>query len=158
VRPAEEFRYVVLAAQREGNRLLAAALRELDLTPAWAETLVILDERSPLTVKELGDLLVCENDHPSRLVDRMARAGLLERTALPSDRRAVHLRLTPAAQVLVAQVRAIEDEMYDFLEQAVPEQSLNTVIFTLSTLVSGQGAGLALERRKQHQADHISPK
>jgi DNA-binding MarR family transcriptional regulator len=67
----------------------------LDLTPAWAETLVILDEGSPLTVTELGDLLVCESDHPSRLVDRMARAGLLERTALLSDRRAVHLRLTP---------------------------------------------------------------
>lgn len=148
----------MLAAQREGNRLLAAALRELDLTPAWAETLVILDERSPLTVKELGDLLVCESDHPSRLVDRMARAGLLERTALPSDRRAVHLRLTPSAQVLVAQVRAIEEEMYDFLEQAVPEEAINTVILTLSTLVSGQTAGLALERRKQHQADHTSPK
>jgi len=158
VRPAEEFRYVVLAAQREGNRLLAAALRELDLTPAWAETLVILDERSPLTVTELGDLLVCESDHPSRLVDRMARAGLLERTALPSDRRAVHLRLTPSAQVLVAQVRAIEDAMYDFLERAVPEEALNTVISTLSTLVSGQAAGLALERRKQHQADHTSPR
>lgn len=157
MRPAEEFRYVVLAAQREGNRLLAAALRELDLTPAWAETLVILDERSPLTVKELGDLLVCESDHPSRLVDRMARAGLLERTALPSDRRAVHLRLTPSAQALVAQVRAIEDAMYDFLEATMPEEALNTVIFTLSTLVSGQAAGLALGRRKQHQADHTSP-
>jgi DNA-binding MarR family transcriptional regulator len=152
VRRGEEFRYVVLAAQREGNRRLAAALRELNLTPAWAEVLIILDEHSPLTVKELGDLLVCESDHPSRLVNRMVSAGLLERRALASDRRAVALELTPAATELVSQVRAIEDGIYDFLE-ALPADSLSTVIATLSTLVAGQPSGLALERRKRHQGN-----
>jgi hypothetical protein len=48
--------------------------------------------------------------------------------------------------------------MYDFLEQAVPKEALNTVIFTLSALVSGQTAGLALEHRKHHQGDHTPPK
>ncbi len=145
-------RYTVLAAQREGNRALAAALRELNLTPAWAEVLVILDEHSPLTVKELGDLLVCEGDHPSRLVNRMVGAGLLEREPLPSDRRAVQLRLTRAAVELLPQVRVIEDNLHGFLEQALPQDDLGTVIATLSTLIAAAPAGLALERRMQHQA------
>ncbi len=151
MRRGEAFRYLVLAAQREGNRGLAAALRELGLTPAWAEVLVILDEHSPLTVKGLGELLVCESDHPSRLVKRMVAAGLLERRALATDRRAVALALTPAASELVSRVRMIEDGLYDFLEQALPAADLDTVISSLSALVSGQPSGLALDRRRQHQ-------
>ena len=86
MRQAEEFRYVVLPAQAEGSRPLAGALRNLGLTPAWAETIGILQEDSPLTVDQLGELLVCESDHPSRLVERTARVGLLERITSFSDR------------------------------------------------------------------------
>jgi DNA-binding MarR family transcriptional regulator len=151
MRQAEEFRYVVLAAQREGSRLLAGALRSLGLTPAWAEAIVILEEASPLTVNQLGELLVCESDHPSRLVERMARAGLLERIASPSDRRAVDLRLTPTAQALVPQIRAVENAIYATIEQTLPAEAVASAIATLSAVVSGRPAGAALERRKHHQ-------
>ena len=77
MRAGEHLRYLVLAAQREGNRMFAAALRPLNLTPAWAEALSVLDKREPLTIRELGLLLVCEGEHPSRLVNRMVIAGLL---------------------------------------------------------------------------------
>lgn len=151
MRRAEEFRYVVLAAQREGNRLLSLALQELGLTPAWAEAIVILDERSPLTVKELGDLLVCEGSHPSRLVERMVQAGLVERAASSTDTRAVELRLSTAAQDLVPKVRAIEDALYGLIDATLPEAAVATVIETLSTVVSGSPSGAALERRRRHQ-------
>src|SRR5689334_9636120 len=55
-----ELRYLILAAQREGSRRLAAALRELDLTPAQAEVLDVLTGREPITLAALGRLLVCE--------------------------------------------------------------------------------------------------
>jgi DNA-binding MarR family transcriptional regulator len=152
VRDAEEFRYLVLAAQREGSRLLAGALRPLGLTPAWAEAIIILDERSPLTVKELGDLLVCESDHPSRLADRMSRTGLIERIPSPSDGRAVELRLTSAARALVPQVRSIEDDVYSYLEQALPGGAMAAATAALQAAVTGLPAGDALERRKHHQA------
>ena len=153
MRRAEELRYAVLAAQREGNRVLAAALRELGLTPAWAEALVVLDEWSPLTVRQLGDLLVCEGDHPSRLVDRMARAGLVERAASTSDRRAVELRLSSRGGVLVPQVRVVEDGLYSAIEELLPDEAVDTVVAILGALVSGRPAGEALERRRSHQGD-----
>ena len=37
MRPVEELRFLILAAQREGNRMLAQALRPLGITPAQAD-------------------------------------------------------------------------------------------------------------------------
>ena len=61
VTPAELIRYLVLAAQREGNRQLGHALRALGLTPAQSEVLRILGEHEPLTLSGIGELLVCES-------------------------------------------------------------------------------------------------
>jgi aspartyl-tRNA synthetase len=75
----EEAALLILAAQREGNRLMAAALRPLGVTPAQAEVLQVLADRQPLTLTGLGELLVCESGtNPSRLVDRLVSAGLLK--------------------------------------------------------------------------------
>src|SRR5262245_7452406 len=76
----EELRYLVLAIQREGNRLLAAELRPLGITPSQAEVLRVLRDHGPLTLNALGDLLVCETGNsPSRLVDRLVAQGLVKR-------------------------------------------------------------------------------
>ena len=61
MRAVEELRYLILAAQREGNRLLAQGLRALGLTPSQAEVLRILSDHQPLTLSALGGLLVCDS-------------------------------------------------------------------------------------------------
>src|SRR5512132_4399231 len=77
---AEELRYLVLAIQREGNRLLAAELKPLGITPSQAEVLRVLRDHGPLTLNALGGLLVCETGNsPSRLVDRLVARGLIQR-------------------------------------------------------------------------------
>src|SRR5436190_1018488 len=87
----EEFRYLVLAAQREGARALNAALKEHDLTVSQAEAIAVLrDARRPLTVREVGDRLVCEGGSPSRLMATLARKGLVEATGA-EDRRTTPL-------------------------------------------------------------------
>ena len=49
---AEELRYLILAAQREGARALAELLRPAGLTAAQAEVLAVLDDAGrPLTVR-----------------------------------------------------------------------------------------------------------
>ncbi len=151
MRRAEEFRYVVLAAQREGNRLLSSALEGIGLTPAWAEAIMILEESGPITVKELGELLVCESSHPSRLVERMVVAGLVERAASSTDSRAVNLSLSATAHGLVPKIRSVEDAVYGLIDSALPENVLATVIEALSIVVSGSHSGLALEKRRHHQ-------
>jgi DNA-binding MarR family transcriptional regulator len=93
-RATDELRYLILAVQREGSRRLAARLRDAGLTPAQAEVLDVLRDRAPLSLAELGRLLICETGSPSRLVDVLVQRGLVTRTPSPHDRRVVSLGLT----------------------------------------------------------------
>ena len=76
MRRAELLRYLVLAAQREGNLRLARELRGPTLTSSQAELLRVLADREPLTPTGLGELLICESGtNPSRLADRLDAAS-----------------------------------------------------------------------------------
>jgi DNA-binding MarR family transcriptional regulator len=78
--------------------MLADGLRAAGLTPAQAEAIDVLADRAPLTLAELGRLLVCEAGSPSRLVDALVQRGLVAREPGRDDRRVVQLRLTPAGE------------------------------------------------------------
>ena len=150
MRPIEELRYLILAAQREGNRQLAQALRPLGITPAQAEVLRLLQDREPLTLSGLGELLGCESGNsPSRLVDRLVTAGLVARVEDPRDRRHVALSLTPTGRRVVRRVAAVEDQLHRFLESAGVGHDTSEVIAYLRSLVAGLPAGDAIVRRTQ---------
>ncbi|RII89852.1 MarR family transcriptional regulator, partial [Clavibacter michiganensis] len=106
--PAEELRYLILGAQREGARAYAAALASTGLTPAQAEAVVVLAEAPGISLAGLGARLVCEAGSPSRLVDALVRQGLVHRDPDPRSRRSVVLRLTAEGARRVADVRAAE--------------------------------------------------
>jgi len=149
MRRAEKLRYLALAAQREGNRSLAAALRPLGLTPAQSEVLRLLGDYAPLTLTGLGELLVCESGtNPSRLVDRTVELGLVDRTTPDAgDRRQVILRLTPAGREREAAARQIEEAMYTELDAVGTDAELSTVIAVLERVVAGSPAGEAIAAR-----------
>ncbi|HBH89671.1 MAG TPA: hypothetical protein DDY27_07220, partial [Hyphomonadaceae bacterium] len=103
----KRFRDTILAAQRSGHRVFADMLRPLGLTPAWAEVLTTLQENGPLSIRELSRFLICEADHPSRLIKRIEDKGLITRTPDPTDRRAVKLALTESGEGAADKVAGI---------------------------------------------------
>lgn len=144
MRAAEQFRYLVLAAQREGNRQLQQALAPLGISPSQAEVLRILGDHAPLSLSALGELLVCESGtNPSRLVDGVVVAGLVERVP-GTDRRRVELTLTAAGKEREAQVRVIEDGMYDAIDALLPS---GTALEVLRRAITGSPSGAALAKR-----------
>ncbi|WP_326600312.1 MarR family winged helix-turn-helix transcriptional regulator [Streptomyces sp. NBC_01803] len=146
--PVEEARYLILAAQREGNRQLARALRPLEVTPSQAEVLSLLAGRQPLTLSGLGELLVCESGtNPSRLVDRLVRAGLVLRAEDPQDRRHVELTLTSAGRRTAARIADIEKDVYRSIDAAATGHDIEAVNAFLRALVAGQPSGQAVARR-----------
>jgi len=148
VRTAEELRYLVLAAQREGNRLLAHHLRPLGLTPSQAEVLRVLADHQPLTIAGLGELLVCETGtNPSRLVDRLVTTGAIERTPGAHDRREVELTLTAKGKRLARRIATIEDALYRTLDRAAAGRNVDETLGLLRTFVNDLPAGQALIRR-----------
>jgi DNA-binding MarR family transcriptional regulator len=147
--PAEELRYLILALQREGNRLLAAGLRPLGLTPSQAETLRVLADYQPLTLTGLGELLVCETgDNPSRLVDRLVKLGLIRRTVDPGDRRHVNLTLTAAGRRRAGEVATVEAELHDAIAAVIAGQPVDQTLTLLRTMADAFPAGRALARRR----------
>jgi DNA-binding MarR family transcriptional regulator len=150
VRTAEQLRYLILGAQREGNRWLAAQLRPLGLTPSQAEVLRVLGDAAPLSLSALGELLVCESGtNPSRLVDRLVTVGLVERRALAEDRRAVVLTLTPEGKRLERLVVDVESRMYQDIDGAASPAELAAAIELLERFVAGQPSGTALAARER---------
>ncbi|WP_433472799.1 MarR family winged helix-turn-helix transcriptional regulator [Spirillospora sp. CA-142024] len=150
MKPVEELRYLVLAVQREGNRILAAQLRPLGLTPSQAEVLRVLHDHQPLTLSALGHLLVCETTaSPSRLVDRLVSQGLVQRATDPDDRRYVTLTLTPEGRGLERQVADAEDHLYGLLERLVAGERLDETVQLLRKVADEFPAGQALAHRRE---------
>lgn len=149
MRAAEELRYLILALQREGNRLLAADLRPLGLTPAQAEALDVLAAHQPLTLSGLGELLVCESGtNPSRIVDRLVSSGLVQRDTDPEDRRHVLLSLTTQGRKLAKRVAVVEDRLHETLDGLIAGRPTAPTLALLRALAANFPAGQALDRRR----------
>jgi DNA-binding MarR family transcriptional regulator len=148
VRPAEEMRYAILALQREGNRVLATALKPLGVTPSQAEVIRVLDEYGPLALAGLGELLLCETGTgPSRLVDRLVVQGYVIRTEDPSDRRSVILALSTAGREASAKVALVEDELYATMDALTGGHAVEPTLVLLRGMLAAFPSGAVLDRR-----------
>ena len=149
VEPVEELRYLILGAQREGARALAELLRPAGITAAQGEVIAVLqDAKRPLTVREIGERLVCETGSPSRLVASLVSAGLLQRRERSDDRRAVELSLTARGAAAAKQVRRAESALHDWIADALGDRDAAAAIRALRKLVDGRPAGDAIARRR----------
>jgi MarR family transcriptional regulator, organic hydroperoxide resistance regulator len=154
MRQAELLRYLVLAAQREGNRRLTRELRGIGLTPAQSEVLRLLGDHAPLSLTGLGGLLVSESGtNPSKLVDRLVGAGLIDRAVNDDDRRHVSLTLTAAGLAAEAAVCDVEERLYADVDAAIAELDLRPVFDVLRLLSAGELAGAALQNRLSQEID-----
>jgi DNA-binding MarR family transcriptional regulator len=79
-------------------RLEAALQAGHGLSLRWYDVLLQLHAAPAgrLTMRDLGRAVVISKSGLTGLVDRMQRAGLVERGDDPGDRRVVHVTLTPA--------------------------------------------------------------
>lgn len=92
-----KFRLVV-GAVRQHSRALEKACG-MSGTQVWM--LATIAERPDIRVSELGQALSIHVSTTSNLLDRMARAGLIERMRSEEDRRVVRLRLTDAGRAAI---------------------------------------------------------
>lgn len=148
MRNAEHLRFAILAAQREGNRLLIQALRPHGITPSQAEVLRLLQQHGTLTLNGLGQLLVCESGtNPSRLVERVVTAGLVERRTDDADRRYLQLSLTPEGERLATEVAGIEEFLYAAMDAACEGLDTDAMLTFLHRFIDPLPSGEALNKR-----------
>jgi DNA-binding MarR family transcriptional regulator len=152
MRPEEELRLLILALQRDGERLLNDLLAPLAVTPSQAEVLRCLaDARVPVTLVGLGRRLVCERGSPSRLVRTLIHRGWVESRVNFENRREVCLSLTPSGTQVAAGVSKVEEKLYDLIVARLGPSEQAAVLVRLRKLAAGGEAASALAARKVAQ-------
>ena len=77
-----------------------------DLSPSQLAVLGTVINHQPLTNGRIAEIEHVRPPTASRIVDTLERAGFVERTPDPDDRRCVQVTVTPAGHVYAGEVRA----------------------------------------------------
>ena len=133
----DEFRYLILALQRQGSRKLNALFAEIGLTNSQAETIEVLGEYGPISTREVGSYLVCESGSPSRLLATLSKKGLSVAAQSNDDKRLTLHALSQEGRAVLGEIKHKQDEV----EAELAEQ--------LECLASSSRVGLA------HQLAHL---
>jgi DNA-binding MarR family transcriptional regulator len=118
--------YLVFTAQQKLRTYLNNAFSEagVTITPAQSGILFLLKKKNGQTMSELSQVLTLDNSTLTGLVDRLERAGFVERNAGKLDRRASHVFITDRGRVEIDRAQAVirrvnEQIKADFTESEV---------------------------------------
>jgi len=85
-------------AHRQANATFTAMLSGTDIDPRHFGVLLQLARREPLSQRQLIELLGADKSAMTRTMDELERAGLVERSREPHDRRTYAIVLTDAGR------------------------------------------------------------
>src|SRR3954471_23987227 len=116
--------------------------RQFGISRAQWVVLMRLDRSEGLKQSELAEILDLQPISLTRLLDRLAENGLIERRADPHDRRANRLYLTPAARPLLKQLAALGEDLMETVLQNVGAASQERLLRDLGTMKNNLRAAI----------------
>ena len=99
----------------------------------WA-VLLRIDRSEGLKQSELAEILDLQPISLTRLLDRLADNGLIERRADPNDRRANRLYLTPAAKPLLAKLADLGTDMMETVLEGLDDKANARLLRDLASM------------------------
>ncbi|MGO4573013.1 MarR family winged helix-turn-helix transcriptional regulator [Microvirga sp. 2TAF3] len=116
------FRFIRL--HRRATNTIASELKALGLSIPQFDLLSTLTEREGLSQQELAERLYVTKGNVSGLLDRMVEAGLVERRAIPGDRRSNALHLTKKGRDLAERGIAAQKSYVEGTLGSLPPEDL----------------------------------
>ncbi|WOD27680.1 MarR family transcriptional regulator [Alloalcanivorax xenomutans] len=126
------------AASRVFDQLFAEAVEPLGLPAVQAEVVLLLYEKGPLTATVLSELTRVRPGNLTRIIDRLAFEGWVERSANPEDLRRANILLTAKGEDTAHQIQKLQQPILDWGKAHVGEQELRQAIRTLWRLAKSQ--------------------
>jgi MarR family transcriptional regulator, transcriptional regulator for hemolysin len=108
--------------------------RQFGMSRAQWAVLVRIDRTEGLKQSELAEMLDLQPISLTRLLDRLADNGLIERRADPNDRRANRLYLTPAAKPLLGRLSELGADMMETVLEGLDAKSIERMLKQLVTM------------------------
>jgi MarR family transcriptional regulator, transcriptional regulator for hemolysin len=125
--------------------------RQFGMTRAQWAVLSRLDRSEGLKQSELAEILDLQPITLTRLLDRLANNGLIERRPDPNDRRANRLFLTAAARPLLERLTALGEDMMGTVLAGLDAESTERLLSDLGTLRENLRA--AINRNGTHHQE-----
>lgn len=156
----EEFRYLILALQRQGNRQLNALFSQLELTNSQAEAIEIIGTYGPMSTREVGDYLICESGSPSRLLATLAEKRLTMTSQSAEDKRVTLHALTPAGREMTTAITNLKREFHEGIRTTLknaPSAHPQDILTQLTHLLTDPSLSAAMKKRYPHLFDKLHP-
>jgi DNA-binding MarR family transcriptional regulator len=136
--------FALAIASRSVNAVYRPLLEPLGLTHPQYLALLALWDRSPLSVRELGEELQLEPATLSPLLKRLESAGLVTRQRSTTDERVLDISLTDAGRALRAEAEMIPPQVLERL--GMPVDDLTVLRDSLwRVIAAAQGSGRQLQ-------------
>jgi DNA-binding MarR family transcriptional regulator len=116
----------------------AAKLANMDVTVAQWVVLRTLYDHDAITLNQLAELLGLDKSSVSRMVERLVRRELVNRSE-GSDRRSLGLSLTPAARTLVPKLARLADQNDQAFFKVLPAKQKHEFLATIKQLLEANG-------------------
>jgi DNA-binding MarR family transcriptional regulator len=126
--------FALATANRSVIAVYRPVLEAIGLTHPQYLVMLALWERSPRTVRDLGDALLLEPATLSPLLKRLETAGLVTRTRNARDDRALDIELTAEGRALRSQAEAVPGTIVERL--GMPLEELERMRDSLTRLVA----------------------
>lgn len=130
--PRREFAFLISDVARLMRTYADQQARQFGMTRAQWAVLLRLEFNEGLKQSELAEMLDLQPITLTRLVDRLAANGLIERRADPDDRRAKRLFLTDAARPLMDRLAELGNEMMGAVVEGLDAKTIERMIAELS--------------------------
>src|SRR5512135_3655162 len=108
--------------------------RQFGISRAQWAVLIRIERTEGLKQSELAELLGLQPISLTRLLDRLADNGLIERRADPNDRRANRLYLAPAAKPLLGRLSELGADMMETVLEGLDVKSIERMLKQLVAL------------------------
>jgi len=126
--------------------------RQFGISRAQWVVLMRLDRSEGLKQSEFAEILDLTPISLTRLLDRLADAGLIERRADPNDRRANRLYLMPAARPLIDQLAKLGNEIMDVVLDGLDGKANERLLRDLTLMKDNLRGAIARNSAEQQSA------
>lgn len=98
--------------------------------------LYLLEERDGVKSKDLQKTVILDSASLTGHIDRMERAGFIERKPDPIDRRAIRIYLTKKGKDMETIIKTIGEELKETLQAGVPQDKIKLFKMALDMISS----------------------
>jgi len=148
-----EFAFTIMDVARLLKTYADQRARQFGVSRAQWAVLIRIERNEGLKQSELADMLDLQPITLTRLLDRLADNGLIERRADPNDRRANRLYLKAAARPLLDRLAELGADMLETVLDGLSSASIDRMLKELGAVKENLRTAIANNATQQQAAN-----